>query len=100
MQISEAQSEHDLRRCPRLDGRASTPKSGSFARPEQARCSGRRRAEPGVPARKTVLGLVLRAAAMAALAGVLMRLFGIASRASVGAIGEVGRPGGLAELFQ
>jgi hypothetical protein len=52
-----------------------------------------------VPARKTVLGLVLRAAAMAALAGVLMRLFGIASRARVGAKGEVGRPARFAELF-
>jgi hypothetical protein len=31
-----------------------------------------------MPAAKTFLGLVLRAAAMAALAGVLMRLFGLA----------------------
>jgi hypothetical protein len=31
-----------------------------------------------MPAAKTFLGLVLRAAAMAALAGILMRLFGIA----------------------
>jgi hypothetical protein len=31
-----------------------------------------------MPALKTFLGLVLRAAAMAALAGVLMRLFGVA----------------------
>jgi hypothetical protein len=31
-----------------------------------------------MPARKTVIGLVLRAAAMAALAGIIMRLFGIA----------------------
>jgi hypothetical protein len=31
-----------------------------------------------MPSRKTLLGLVLRAAAMAALAGIIMRLFGIA----------------------
>jgi hypothetical protein len=34
----------------------------------------------GMPSRKTLLGLVVRAAAMAALAGIIMRLFGIASR--------------------
>jgi hypothetical protein len=32
----------------------------------------------GMPSRKMLLGLVLRAAAMAALAGIIMRLFGIA----------------------
>jgi hypothetical protein len=31
-----------------------------------------------MPATKTLLGLVLRAAAMAALAGIMMRLFGLA----------------------
>jgi hypothetical protein len=31
-----------------------------------------------MPSRKMLLGLVLRAAAMAALAGIIMRLFGIA----------------------
>jgi hypothetical protein len=31
-----------------------------------------------MPSRKTFLGLVVRAAAMAALAGIIMRLFGIA----------------------
>jgi hypothetical protein len=31
-----------------------------------------------MPAAKTLLGLVLRTAAMAVLAGILMRLFGIA----------------------
>jgi hypothetical protein len=31
-----------------------------------------------MPSRKTLLGLVLRAAAMAALASIIMRLFGIA----------------------
>jgi hypothetical protein len=33
---------------------------------------------PGMPAAKMFLGLVLRAAAMAAVAGILMKLFGIA----------------------
>jgi hypothetical protein len=31
-----------------------------------------------MPSRKALIGLVVRAAAMAALAGILMRLFGIA----------------------
>jgi hypothetical protein len=31
-----------------------------------------------MPSRKTLIGLVLRAAALAALAGIMMRLFGIA----------------------
>jgi hypothetical protein len=31
-----------------------------------------------MPSRKTLLGLVLRAAAMAVLAGIMIRLFGIA----------------------